>query len=87
MNGVIDVDNQRVGGINLNFSEMVEQQLKKAGQAGDVPEEEGNIDDAQLTPEAYKCAEPLVPTLTFPLLRLFYGKQFIRIYEKLKNNR
>ena len=74
--GVIDVDNQRVGGINLNFSEMVEQQLKKAGQAGDVPEEEGNIDDAQLTPEAYKCAEPLVPTLTFPLLRLLFNSQW-----------
>ena len=78
--GVIDVDSQRVGGINLNFSEMVEQQLKKAGQAGDVPEEQGNIDDAQLTPEAYKCAEPLVPTLTFPLLRLLFNSQW-RIIE------
>jgi centrosomal protein CEP104 len=74
--GVIDVDNQRVGGINLNFSEMVEQQLKKAGQSGDVGEEEGNFDDAQLSPEAYKYAEPLIPTLTFPLLKLLFNQQW-----------
>ena len=75
--GVIDVDSQRVGGINLNFSEMVEKELKKAGQSGNAgDEEEGNIDDAQLSPEAYKCAEPLVPVLTFPLLRLLFNTQW-----------
>ena len=74
--GVIDVDNQKVGGIGLNFSEMVEQQLKKAGQGGNLGEEEGNLDDEQLSAEAYKFAEPLIPVLTFPLIKLLFAQQW-----------
>ena len=74
--GVIDVDNQKVGGIDLNFSEMVEQQLKKAGQGGNLGEEEGNLDDEQLSAEAYKFAEPLIPVLTFPLIKLLFAQQW-----------
>ena len=74
--GVIDVDNQKVGGIGLNFSEMVEQQLKKAGQGGNVGDEEGNLGDEQLSAEAYKFAEPLIPVLTFPLIKLLFAQQW-----------
>ena len=73
--GVIDVDNQRVGGKGLNFSEMVEQQLRKAGQSG-MGEGEGNIDDEQLSAEAYKYAEPLIPVLTFDLIKLLFAQQW-----------
>ena len=55
--GVIDVDNQRVGGIGMNFSEMVEAQLRKEGMGGN---QEEDMMDEQLSAEAYKIAEPLV---------------------------
>ena len=74
--GVIDVDNQKVGGIGLNFSEMVEAQLRKAGMTGNENNEEGNLVDEQLSAEAYKFAEPLVPVLTFPLLKLLFAQQW-----------
>jgi centrosomal protein CEP104 len=73
--GVIDVDNQKVGGIGLNFSEMVEAQLKKAGLGGGANAEEG-ISDEQLNAEAYKFAEPLIPVLTFPLIKLLFAQQW-----------
>ena len=73
--GVIDVDNQRVGGKGLNFSEMVEQQLRRAGQSG-MGDGEGNIDDEQLSAEAYKYAEPLIPVLTFDLIKLLFAQQW-----------
>ena len=73
--GVIDVDNQKVGGIGLNFSEMVEQQLRKAGQGGKMNSEE-DLNDEQLNAEAYKYAEPLVPVLTFPLIKLLFAQQW-----------
>ena len=73
--GVIDVDNQKVGGIGLNFSEMVEAQLKKAGSGGGANAEEG-ISDEQLNAEAYKFAEPLIPVLTFPLIKLLFAQQW-----------
>lgn len=72
--GVIDVDNQRVGGIGLDFSQMVEQQLKNAGQSDG--NEEGGMTDEQLNPEAYKVAEPLIPVLTFPLIKLLFAQQW-----------
>ena len=73
--GVIDVDNQKVGGNALNFSEMVEQQLRKAGQGG-LDAEGENLEDEQLSAEAYKVAEPLVPVLTFPLIKLLFAQQW-----------
>ena len=73
--GVIDVDNQKVGGNALNFSEMVEAQLKKAGQGGNINSEEGGTDE-QLNAEAYKFAEPLIPVLTFPLIKLLFAQQW-----------
>ena len=74
--GVIDVDNQKVGGIGLDFSQMVEQQLKKAGQSENVGIDEGGITDEQLNAEAYKFAEPLIPVLTFPLIKLLFAQQW-----------
>ena len=74
--GVIDVDNQKVGGIGLNFSEMVEAQLRKAGGGGGNQEEGGEIYDEQLNAEAYKYAEPLVPVLTFNLIKLLFAQQW-----------
>ena len=62
--GVIDADNQKVGGKGLNFSEMVEQQLKKAGQSG-MGDGEGNIDDEKLNAETYKFAEPFNSCFNF----------------------
>ena len=73
--GVIDVDNQKVGGIGLNFSEMVEAQLRKAGLGGNANSEEG-IYDEQLNAEAYKYAEPLIPVLTFDLIKLLFAQQW-----------
>ena len=70
--GVIDVDNQKVGGIGLNFQEMVEAQLRKEGMSN---QEEDMIDE-QLSAEAYKVAEPLVPVLTFPLIKLLFATQW-----------
>ena len=72
--GVIDVDNQRVGGIGLNFTEMVEQQLRKEGIDGNNEGED--MVDEQLNAEAYKVAEPLVPVLTFPLIKLLFASQW-----------
>lgn len=71
--GVIDVDNQRVGGIGMNFSEMVEAQLRKEGMGGN---QEEDMMDEQLSAEAYKIAEPLVPVLTFPLIKLLFATQW-----------
>ena len=71
--GVIDVDNQRVGGIGMNFSEMVEAQLRKEGMGGN---QEEDMMDEQLSAEAYKIAEPLVPILTFPLIKLLFATQW-----------
>ena len=71
--GVIDVDNQKVGGIGLNFQEMVEAQLRKEGMGNN--QEEDMIDE-QLSAEAYKVAEPLVPVLTFPLIKLLFATQW-----------
>ena len=73
--GVIDVDNQRVGGIGLNFSEMVEAQLRKAGLGGNANPEDG-LSDEQLNAEAYKFAEPLIPVLTFDLIKLLFAQQW-----------
>ena len=70
--GVIDVDNQRVGGIGLNFSEMVEAQLRKEGMGNNQEE----MVDEQLNAEAYKVAEPLTPVLTFPLIKLLFATQW-----------
>ena len=72
--GVIDVDNQKVGGIGLNFTEMVEQQLRKEGIDGNNEGED--MVDEQLNAEAYKVAEPLVPVLTFPLIKLLFASQW-----------
>ena len=72
--GVIDVDNQKVGGIGLNFTEMVEQQLRKEGKDGNNEGED--MVDEQLNAEAYKVAEPLVPVLTFPLIKLLFASQW-----------
>ena len=47
---------------------MVEQQLRKAGQGGKMNSEE-ELNDEQLNAEVYKYAEPLVPFLTFPLIK------------------
>ena len=55
----------------MNFSEMVEAELRKAGQGGKVNTEE-DINDEQLNTEAYKYAEPLIPILTFPLIKLLF---------------
>ena len=75
--GVIDVDNQKVGGIGLNFSEMVEAQLKKAGGGGgNTNSIGGDISDEQLNAESYKYAEPLIPVLTFPLIKLLFAQQW-----------
>ena len=73
--GVIDVDNQKVGGIGLNFSEMVEAQLRKAGLGGNANPEDG-LSDEQLNAEAYKFAEPLIPVLTFDLIKLLFAQQW-----------
>ena len=71
--GVVDVDNQRVGGIGMNFSEMVEAQLRKEGMGGN---QEEDMSDEQLSAEAYKIAEPLTPVLTFPLIKLLFATQW-----------
>lgn len=76
---VIDVDSQKVGGKGLDFSQMVEEQLKRAGQStgdggGDFEGEGGS--DEQLNSEAYKYAEPLIPVLTFPVIKLLFGQQW-----------
>ena len=73
--GVIDVDNQKVGGIGLNFSEMVEAQLRKAGMSGNANPDDG-FSDEQLNTEAYKFAEPLIPVLTFDLIKLLFAQQW-----------
>ena len=70
--GIIDVDNQRVGGKGLNFSDMVEAQLRKEG----INNQEEDLIDEQLSAEAYKIAEPLVPVLTFPLIKLLFATQW-----------
>ena len=71
---IIDVDSQKVAGNGLNFSQMVEQELKRAGASGDTEEMGGT--DEQLNAEAYKIAEPLIPVLTFPLIKLLFANQW-----------
>ena len=71
--GVIDVNNQRVGGIGMNFSEMVEAQLRKECMGGN---QEEDMMYEQLNIEAYKIAEPLVTVLAFPLIKLLSATQW-----------
>ena len=61
------------GGIGMNFSEMVEAQLRKECMGGN---QEEDMMDEQLNIEAYKIAEPLVPVLAFPLIKLLSATQW-----------
>ena len=73
--GVKDVDNQRVGGINLKFSEMVEEQMRREGQVNPENDDMG-VSDEQLNSDAYKYCEPLIPVISLPLLKLLFAQQW-----------
>ena len=72
---IIDVDSQVVGGISKDFNQMVEEQLKKqsiGGKAGG--QEEGQEED--ISPSDFKIAEPLIPVLTYPIIKLIFNPQW-----------
>ena len=75
--GVVDIDNLKVGGMGLNFSEMVEAQLQKEGmgEGGTASSGDGDL-MLDLDGEAYKFGEPLIPVLTSDLVKLLFSREW-----------
>ena len=60
-----------IGGMGLNFSEMVEAQLQKEGMGSGKNVNTGDQDlMLDIDSEAYKFGEPLIPVLTSDLIKL-----------------
>jgi len=68
---IVDVDSQYVGN-NKDFAQMVEEQLRAAG--GNQDNDNQVNEEDSLPPEYYKIAEPLIPILSFPIIKLIFSK-------------
>ena len=67
---IVDVDSQYVGN-NKDFAQMVEEQLRAAGNQ-DI-DYQINAEDS-LLPKLSKIAEPLIPIISFPIFKLIFSK-------------
>ncbi len=75
--GAVDIDNLKVGGMGLNFSEMVEAQLQKEGMGSGKNVNTGDQDlMLDIDSEAYKFGEPLIPVLTSDLIKLLFSREW-----------
>ena len=74
---IIDVDSQQVGGIEKDFSQLVEEKLRDPNvlkQGGG--EENQKVIENEIPAADYKFAEPLIPVLSFPIVQQIFSSQW-----------
>ena len=66
---IIDVDSQKVGNTK-DFNQMLEEQLKLEGHV----EKDNIVEESSIPAEYYKIAEPLIPILSFQIIKQIFSK-------------
>ena len=66
---IIDVDSQKVGNTK-DFNQMLEEQLKLEGHV----EKDNIVEESSIPAEYYKIAEPLIPVLSFQIIKQIFSK-------------